>query len=540
MLERIISRGVYGPERTALEAAEIFGLMTGGQSRHGSTSAGEARRFGLAVDHCSRRHAIQINADRADGTLVIGRPSRLLLRELERQCRVFEMQMDFPDTAKWICEWIERFDIRTLNILGCAWSGDTFPAERSGHLGQLIVDILVRLGRRPRLPVGSGCGVVAGRDGIYAVRLWRTPRAWLWRGRLGWKPVRRNGWLVEMKFTCGNEWYKPLLPQNVLLAMSPGGVELDCSMLTLLSRLGETALDLARAGRWAVLRMLASPSTFAGRRISRHGVRRLATAKQRNLLAVFGFPATESAVRTLAKVSQTVPDEMLLQLRDRLHDPATAGVLRHLPGINELTIEALSDPIFRRWITPAFLDDLANPNGYGASLNLPTFHDRMRRLGIEPRPDSIRSVAEMFDLFLDPRLSVVAPAVPPPPAPRRLRGVIVQLKPAQLEMEGYQMRHCVNRYRAEVEAGACLIYRILPDAKLGTDRATLMLRPTESGGEWIVSQLAGVENERVSSATQLLVKVWLKYAGNEPTISTKDLFDRCMMDIGIEVVEVAA
>jgi hypothetical protein len=183
-------------------------------------------------------------------------------------------------------------------------------------------------------------------------------------------------------------------------------------------------------------------------------------------------------------------------------------MLRHLPGINELTIEALSDPIFRRWITPAFLSDLANPNVYGASLELEAFHERMRRLGIEPRPDSIRSVAEMFDLFLDPRSPAVTPAVPPPPAPRRLRGVIVQLKAAQLETEGYQMRHCVRRYRAQVEAGGCLIYRILPDAKLGTDRATLMLRPSESG--------------------------------NEPTISTKDLFDRCMMDIGIGVVEVAA
>ena len=52
--------------------------------------------------------------------------------------------------------------------------------------------------------------------GVHAVRLWRTPRAWTWRGgQIGWKPVRKWTWICNRQDLWSGGWFKPLLPENV-------------------------------------------------------------------------------------------------------------------------------------------------------------------------------------------------------------------------------------------------------------------------------------------------------------------------------------
>jgi hypothetical protein len=117
MLEQIISRGLAGAERAALEAGRAAGLPTGGQPRPGIVTPAVARRLGLNLDAgCSARQALAFNVLRASGTLVLGVVSDRLLRQLGP--RVFRAAWTTDGSASMLADWCRHHRIRALNVLG--------------------------------------------------------------------------------------------------------------------------------------------------------------------------------------------------------------------------------------------------------------------------------------------------------------------------------------------------------------------------------------------------------------------------------------
>jgi hypothetical protein len=516
MLERIISRGAGGVERAALEAASVAGLLTGGQSRPGVAPPAVARRLGLAVDPCSRRQALLANVRRAQGTLVVGPASRRLLGLLGP--RVFHVEATLVKSAQWLADWVRWYGVRTLNVVG-----------GSGHdcaeaAGRLVLDAAALLGRRPALPMERGCAAIAVNDRLCAVRLWPTPRAWVWRQR-AWVPFRRWDQLVEFaQRRCGSCGTVDRSPADVLVGLLPSAVRdavswtgtVDVSRLAAMCRMRGPAVDLARAKRWGVLGLLTGPATPSGHRIGRRALRRLSRQRQRDVLGAFGFPPTEAAVRAMAKVTRPVADVRVDQLRQLLHDPAAAAALRHLTRINRPVLELVADPTTRRACAPSLLAAVAGhfDEEYGIDLLCNEYADLARRLRNRPVPDGSLRTFEQISAI------TAGPAVDPPPPPPGLAGRIDRLSnAAALRAEGEAMQHCVAIYRGKARAGGCAIYRVTADATHGVDRATLMLRPAADGSRWELTQLSGQANRSVSDGTTALVAAWMCGAATEPKVT---------------------
>jgi len=532
MLERIISSCVNGSERAALEVGELFGLLTGGQTRRGINLTSDERRFGLEAKSCSRLEALLANANRSDGTLAFGPVSKPLAQQLEPFGHVFSVQRFLSQTSRYVSDWIDRFGIRTLNIVGEPTDNWALVVR------QVMLELLARQGYRALLPMQDGCKVVVDAKGVHAVRLWRTPRAWTWRGgQIGWKPVRKWTWICNRQDLWSGGWFKPLLPENVREIVSPDGLCLDCAMLKLVARLGQPALDLARAGRWALLRMLAEPSHFVDVPVGRRVVRQLARARQRDLIGAFGFPATESAVRTLAKVSHSLPLWMLERLRGMLADADTAATIRHLPRINDSVMHLLCDPFAWRWVAPPCLNELCRSDGLLGHSELDRFHAEVQRTRILPRAGSVRSVQELWDLLDKLKTAPTVFNGPLPSVSFELPGLIEPLTTKrQLREEGYQMRHCVGKFWEDVRDGLARVFRILPDPGIGNGRATLMLLSINCGERWRIYQISGEANKQVSSVTERLVESWLKHAMASPEYSSRELREHSVADLSSHAV----
>jgi hypothetical protein len=539
MLVQIISCGTNGAEQTALEVARAAVFLTGGQSWCGAVTPAVAGRLGLTIDPgCSARQARALNLLHASGTLVIGPVSQWRLTQLGP--RVFQPDSSLENSGKRLADWCRLHRVKVLNVIG---GHSAIDADQAGYL---IWNLAERLGRSPKLPAVSGGGVqrrakrvlrhrvvggekylpITFQGRLFAVGLWPRPQAWRWDAQRGWVRYRRWQRLVQLKSACrcyrfGEDQQLAettrrigqLLPSVVRRAVMVHE-RIDAKLLALCSRFPKPSIDLARAKRHGMLRLLADadevlkldrfpercceklPRVRLGRRVQR----RLIRGRQRDALAAFGFPATESAVRAVAKLRAPVGLHSLLTLRPLLDQPATYGIVKLVPKLSDVALFAIQCRSIAHAASRSFwieLADFSNDCETLAELSV-----RLRRRAIPAR--SLRSWKHASKLL-------AMPEGDPPQPLRGCGGRIEQLcTSADLKTEGKEMNHCVASYADGVASGWSAVYRILPSIDEEIDRATVMLRV--EGDRWVVDQLAGHSNTVVSPATVDRVNFWLATA----------------------------
>ncbi|HEY8747249.1 MAG TPA: hypothetical protein VIM11_04695 [Tepidisphaeraceae bacterium] len=75
-----------------------------------------------------------------------------------------------------------------------------------------------------------------------------------------------------------------------------------------------------------------------------------------------------------------------------------------------------------------------------------------------------------------------------------------------------------------------LVFRILPDLRCGTERATLDLR-SGADGMWWVAQLYGAANAPGSRGTRRFVAVWLFLPQCDQAASSQELLRSCLAEL---------
>jgi hypothetical protein len=533
MLQRIISTGTHGVERAVLETAKAIGFLTGGQSRPVTAAPAMARRLGLSVDRCSTRQARLANARRADGTLIVGHVSDRLVRLSGP--RVFVVVSPVIGTVGLLADGINRHDVRTLNIVGLSGNFDTVNAV------WWVAELARRLGRRMPLPCPRGCQWVTKRGKLFATRLWPTPRAWRWDAGRGWVVYSQWRRVLELDSTgtvvddaVASQTAARLvrtLPTTVRRAVFHGG-RIDPDLLAGCARLPGPLLDLARAGRHGIVRLLAGGGAEilaidrcdpAARhlpviRIGHRVVRRWARDRQRDIVARFHFPAAEWAVRAVAKIPAPVDACGLMDLRSALSHPPAAAALAHVPVINRLVRWVVNDPTLLHAAAPSFLLELSKHADSWSAVDIEEeFCELTGRLRHRAVPRySIRS-------FRDVRAILARLPGDPPPAIAAVRGRVEPLTTAaELRAEGVPMDHCVAGYADDVASGWRAIYRVVERSELGIDRATVMLGAERD--RWVITQIAGRSNKPVSPMTRAWLDFWLAAAqADGPTRDAAEL-----------------
>jgi hypothetical protein len=274
-------------------------------------------------------------------------------------------------------------------------------------------------------------------------------------------------------------------------------------------------------------------------------LRELARRHRREILAALDFPATESMVRLLGKVTHDrLSLESLRLLRDLRLAPHAAKALRHLPrfgsGLIPLAVrrrlwphvgpqllrEAAEDPddtfVFfhlRDVVDMAeALDRLRDVGVLSSRASLVRLHDQLRRayearaLRSEQATRRRQTQERAGGARPVPNRPVPIPEAPlpalpagweePPPPPP---GFAPLHTPAELRAEGREMKHCLGSYGRKVSSGNTRVYRILEP-----ERATLAVRWNKARGVWSVDEVRGFENRPVRPETLVLVRDWLE------------------------------
>jgi hypothetical protein len=138
------------------------------------------------------------------------------------------------------------------------------------------------------------------------------------------------------------------------------------------------------------------------------------------------------------------------------------------------------------------------------------------------RPETLAQINRAyFDLMIDqnvPRriaesglpLDTVFP-YPPFSTPRHTqRDVQIEWLSSvrDLVFEGAEMSHCIAMYAQHIAAGKYVAYRIL-----APERGTLTLKPL-APGHWVIDDLRGVHNQRLSKTTLWTVAAYLNSRQN--------------------------
>jgi hypothetical protein len=529
MLEQIISRGATRPELTALHAGRFFGLRTGGTTRihRGRKDARIIQRLGLSADNCSRRQAMVRNIRAADGTLVFGRFGAALEALLkDERTHYFCLESARKESVDRIAPWIKLHHIRTLNVSGQA----NLDARR------VMNEVLQQLGRAPALPVWDGPtkqrpAVLADDSGFYAVAMSPRPRAWQWNEMTEcWSPMGdwRTVPILRDENTSRAARFWERVPEPARSWALHGRSSPDLDLLETLGSLGKPADDLARAGRWAILRLLGNASELLPPERSSVGeLRSLVRRRQRDIAGYFGFPATQASAAALAKVPRlSCSLSTVLLVRDLLSSEETAAALARLPRINREVVDVLADPWLRKIAGARLLRELSLLRDDEAGedepemiwLALEGIKTQAERTGRSQKIGVIHSIRRLQEIFYD---LMDLPSVEWPKPPASLQGVTGLIEPllsiADVAAEAAAMHHCVGTYSRAMMQGRVLLFRVMADARMGTERATLEFRPGPNG-QWHVGQLSGPYNQPVSAKTRQLVERWrisAQVAGSE-------------------------
>lgn len=256
-------------------------------------------------------------------------------------------------------------------------------------------------------------------------------------------------------------------------------------------------------------------------------VRRLLRLKRRAAAAWLGFPATESAVRLLAKVApEACYAPLLLNLRRTLNGglaPELIKTLRFLPVLNADTLTLINSRTMLPMLTPALLRDVAkrsvDPGCTGEWRDLMIDVQRMARLLPEtPPPGPLRSLAayrryhdalacRYNERVANETQDPLDDGSPLPPPPFSGTSEIIPLSaPQEVHQEGLEQKSCVATYLEKVRSGHAYLYRVL-----APQRATAEIAAQQPGC-WRLVQLAGYKNHPVSKATWEAVEGWLAEA----------------------------
>jgi len=519
MLEQIISRGATRPELMALATARFFRLRTGGATRihFGRKCDRIIRRFALSADACSGRQALLRNVRGSDGTLVFGRFGAALEALIKREgTHYFCLERARKESIDRIAPWLDRHGIRTLNVVG----------QVNLDVRYVMTEVLQQLGRAPALPETGRGGVpkravLADDSGFYAVAARPRPCAWQWdEATEHWLPMR--DWRAVPVLHDGDApraarfWER--VPEPARGWALDGRSSADLGLLEVLGELGQPAEDLARAGRWAVLRLLVhAGELLPPERSCPTALSSLVQQRQRHVVGYFGFPATEASVRALAKVTRLSSSlDTVLALRGLLCDAEPAEALRRLPHINRAVVTVLADPWLRKIAGPRLLRELSllpagdgiGDEGHLAWLPLYQIKNEAERTGRSQRFGPFHSIRRLQEALYE---LMDCPSVEWPAPPASLPGILGLIEPlvtaADVAGEAAAMHHCVRKYTRAMMLGRSLLFRVHADVSVGMDRATLELRPGPDG-QWHVAQLSGPHNHPVSETTRQLIERW--------------------------------
>ena len=460
------------------------------------------------------------NIREADGTLIVGGIDWDLEARIEAEGKpVFAARNFFAKSPQWLAEWVAHHRIRTLNVVG------PVEAELAGVTCELLATMLARFDKSVERPEPAATCVFADGRAFYSATLWPTQRVWRW-GMVSarWRPF--PAWRHVQRLRRGR-----MARLDPLWAMMPphirefvvGHNETAFDELVACAELGEAAHDLARSGRRALLRLVARVYALKGPEAA-DGMRQMLGRRQRDILGGFGFPATESTVHILAKMSRGACTMPTIRAIRRLlcSDAAAVKILRQLPYVNTPVVTVLEDPWLRRVLSPRCLREMSRdwddvlgcrPDSL-MMCTIESLREIAARTGQRDAIGPIDSVAQMDRVAME-LLSMPEENWPTPTT--TLAGIAGLIEPlttsAALEEEGRAMQHCVGSFQYQMTVGRVLLFRIQASERLGTGRATLELRPG-ADGQWHMSQLKGVRNGPVSEKTRQMVETWRTCAHN--------------------------
>lgn len=273
------------------------------------------------------------------------------------------------------------------------------------------------------------------------------------------------------------------------------------------------AVALAKARGWDTFGLVTPNRTF---------ISDMLRQRRRRICGALGFPASERVVRILGKVQpQACAVTPLARVRCSLRNPAILSILSHLPTIGPTELRVAAELADCWQMNLSLFTDLAKRFTIETETTWTPLVRQIESLSqlLERDCRMVRSVEQVrrfyFSLWrellaledADPELmEIVGADIPFPPVP--LPG-IDDIEPidsaAALVEEARSMKHCVLSYAERVAAGDRYLYRVMHP-----ERATVLIG--YRGTTWHLDEVAGFDNQPVSSATEEQVDSWLRHA----------------------------
>lgn len=243
---------------------------------------------------------------------------------------------------------------------------------------------------------------------------------------------------------------------------------------------------------------------------------KISACRQREIAGWLGFPPTDAAARTLAKLApESASVELMQPLRNALKDPAVAKALAHLPRLNAGVLAVVLDTRLLAASTPKLLSEIADDGTekYRAA-TADLIHDTLRMFFQvhptrgTPQFQSLARLREVHDTVSVEYLRREQPALrafrfPKPP----LRGtpeIVPICTHEELAREGREQNNCVATYAERIQSRHTFIYRVLKP-----ERATLSI-VRRADGDWAISELKRRSNAPVQPVTRQCVESWLE------------------------------
>ena len=269
---------------------------------------------------------------------------------------------------------------------------------------------------------------------------------------------------------------------------------------------------------------MASSHAFRAKPVRRplRSLRSLVRGKRTNLLAWLGFPATQVMLRLLRlvpaaelsipflfdlrRLPDAAPDHVaeLLRLARPLNHKLACMLLRSVRPSVRLLRAMLAEGAPHEGLPVIWRDTLRMARQLRRH---PTAGAALERL---PRVTSLRRLHEIHDQ-LTVTFRAKSPGLPvevlekfPLASPWPGEEWIMPLTtPEQVTGEAVTMFHCLDTYIGRMAEGRYFAYAV----RLDDERATLGLR--KEGGRWLIDQLQGPANAKVSPALRKQVADWL-------------------------------
>jgi len=222
-------------------------------------------------------------------------------------------------------------------------------------------------------------------------------------------------------------------------------------------------------------------------------MRSLVWKKQRLIQEWLGFPGTEAARRTLARIMPRSLDiEVLLFLRRAIGKQAAQKLLSHAPVLDRCTVRIICDRRTRPHITPRFLQDMTAVAREKCPAGM-TVYDMLKAtvrmaamVGWKRCPRSFASFKRLYEVYKELATKTNAEKfIKEFQLPERFENppyagnsdIIPLTSVEEMFKEGYEQRNCCGQYSVDVAYQQAYVYRVLRPI-----RATLSFCVTK--GSW--------------------------------------------------------